>query len=377
MNEVVKQRTEFEHIPLHEVEQKFIPLFPEQLAGLKSEAIPIEQFYLSHPSEGFSLRFRETPTGDDLTYEATLKTSGEVTADGLKRLEVTAPVSPDMYQFYRENVPTLRKLRAEPVPNVVIDFYEDGHIQMESEHPISWQKFCHDYNLAGQYADLTGDHIVDNEWRAHFEYRRNNSGAEALQPLPDLSTNEIVDDILNSIQPGAVSVVKIRGRSGSGKSTLVKEIQQQLLEQGIESDVISTDDYHRGQAWLEAHNNGQPWIDWDDQIVYDTDTMAKDLEKLTAGQPVPRRRIDFTIVEPVYEGDRTPTSVLLVEGIYANAPEIAKHCELEYEMPTPVATSIGRRLLRDMLERPQFADPVASLRYMLEYAEPAYRKQTT
>lgn len=37
----------------------------------------------------------------------------------------------------------------------------------------------------------------------------------------------------------------------------------------------------------------------------------------------------------------------------------------------------GGRLLRDLRERPQFADPAASLGYMLSEAEPAYRDQTS
>jgi hypothetical protein len=44
-------------------------------------------------------------------------------------------------------------------------------------------------------------------------------------------------------------------------------------------------------------------------------------------------------------------------------------------MATGLATCIGRRLLRDLRERPEFADPEISLRYMLSEAEPAYRAQ--
>lgn len=58
------------------------------------------------------------------------------------------------------------------------------------------------------------------------------------------------------------------------------------------------------------------------------------------------------------------------------APEITKVDDLLFEVDTPLATCIGRRLLRDMRERPQFADPVASLQYMHEEAEPAYRAQS-
>ncbi len=51
---------EFEHSLTHEVERKFMPLYPERLADLRAEATPIEQFYLSHPVEAFT---RTLPCG--------------------------------------------------------------------------------------------------------------------------------------------------------------------------------------------------------------------------------------------------------------------------------------------------------------------------
>lgn len=370
MSEIIKSIQEFEHLVPHETEQKFIPLYPQRLEPFRTETMPIEQYYLSHPSEDFSLRCRETFEDGGVRYEATLKTRGELTNEGLKRLEVTTPISPDMYQFYRDNLPLLRKLRAEPVPHVAIDFFDDGHVQIESEQPDAWEEFCRAYDLAGQFADLTGDHFVDNEWRAHLAYRRSHNGQEVLCPADELDADVIIRDILKGYELDVQQVIQIRGRSGSGKSTVVHDVQRQLFwEYGIISDVISTDDYHRGQTWLETRNSGQPWVDWDDPIVYDTAAMARDLEVLKAGQPVPRRTIDFTVVEPAYHGERQPTPVLLVEGIYAGSVDIAPYCDRTYAMPTP------RRLLRDLRERPQFANPSTSLRYMLEYAEPAYRQQ--
>ena len=372
--EQITGKQEFEQITLREVERKFIPLFPKQLEAYKKISLPVEQYYLSHPSEPFSLRFRESVQDGRLTYETTLKDTGTVGPDGLDRLEVTTPVSVELYEQYKtDETPVIRKLRAEPYRGVTIDFYESGRIQLESEVPESWQRFIEDYG--DNYVEITADSAGSNEWQAHLEYRRTHEGAEALQPKADLDPNSIMGDILAARKPNTPLIVHIGGRSGSGKSTIVRQVRQQLDAHELSSCVLSTDDYHRGNTWLVEYNNGEPWEHWDDAIVYDTTTMARDITQLKTGNQIPNRQIDWADVEPHYPGTIEPTDIILVEGIYALSPDITGVGDLSYEMPTSLATCVGRRLLRDMKERPEFADPVKSLSYMLYETEPTYRAQ--
>lgn len=374
--EKLRTGVEFEQNVLHEVERKFMPIFPEQLAEYRTAAWPVEQYYLSHPSEPFSLRLREELRDGELRYTATLKDTGVITEAGIDRMEVNVPVSAELYQFYHSaDAPIIRKLRAEPLPGITLDFYEDGSVQVESESPANWQEFAAKHgNL---FAEITGDRASNNEWRAHLSFRRTHDGAEALSPSADLNPDDIVSDILASRRPGAPTIAHVAGRSGSGKSTIVGHVRAKLTELGVPVQVLSTDDYHRGNTWLVAHNNGEPWTKWDDAIVYDTATMARDLAELKAGRPIWRRWIDFSDCEPKYGEILQPTPVILVEGIYAASADITNPGEPLYEMTTPLATCIGRRLLRDLRERPEFADPKKSLDYMLSEAEPAYRKQST
>lgn len=109
--------------------------------------------------------------------------------------------------------------------------------------------------------------------------------------------------------------IHIGGRSGSGKSIIVREVRTQLDTCGLRSTVISTDDYHRGTSWLQEYNAGEPGPNWDDPIVYDTATMARDLELLRTGQPIYARSIDWTVAEPVLTGTIEPTDVIIIEGI--------------------------------------------------------------
>lgn len=372
--EQIVSTKELESIAAREVERKFLPLFPEQLEIYRASSQPIEQFYLSHPTEPFSLRLRESLIDGELRYEATLKDTGTIGARGIDRMEITTPVSPEIYTLYRSpDTPIIRKLRAEARPDVTIDFYDDGSVQVESENELEWRLFVAEHG--DMFVETTGDRASNNEWRAHVSFRRANGGREAFTPQTELDPDDIVRDIQYQLALNRPATVHIGGRSGSGKSTIVREVRAKLDALGISSAVLSTDDYHRGNSWLVEHNDGEPWIHWDEPVVYDTKAMAADLANLRAGQYIYQRQIDWTTVEPHFPGVIEPCDAIIIEGIYARSPDITSEGDLNYEMTTPLATCIGRRLLRDLRERPQFADPVKSLSYMLAEAEPAYRNQ--
>jgi len=373
--ETVKSRQEFEQISMTEIERKLMPIFPEQLAELRTSSYPIEQYYLSHMDEPFGLRFRETFRDGVLSYEATLKDSGTIGPDGLERLEVPVAVPEELYRYYfdEHTTPLLRKLRSEPSEGIVVDFYEDGSVQVEVEDASHWQEFIARYGT--HFIDISSDHLGSNEWRAHLSFRRLHGGNEALTPAAELRSQDIVYDILARRVGNEPVILHIGGRSGSGKSTIVREVRYALQELGLTSEVMSSDDYHRGASWLRNYNDGQDWTHWDAPIVYDTGTMAADLATLKRGESIARREMDWSVAEPRAAGSMTMPDTLLIEGIYANSPEITAPDDLTYEMTTPLATCIGRRLLRDLRERPEFADPTKSLLYMLSEAEPAYRAQ--
>lgn len=366
----------FEQSLYTEVEQKFLPLYPELFAEKRISAHPVEQFYVSHPSEPYSLRFREyVDNAGMLRHMATLKDRGAPTPNGLERLEIEVPISQHLYEYYHTDLPTVRKLRADLADGVVIDFFEDGHTHVESENPTSWNTYIEKHG--NTFIDMTGDTSVDNESIAHRRYREQHDGIDALVPEKALDTKILLDEILAQVQATCPVFVKICGRSGAGKSTLLTMLRQCLLEQGTESLALSTDDYHRGDTWLRAHNNNQPWTQWDDAIVYDTKTFANDLSSLAAGNAFPKRSIDWQTVEPHIEGFCNPAPVVFIEGIYAGHDDLRSFSTLTYTMPTPFSTSVGRRIARDMQERPQFCDPAESLSYILNQAEPAWRQQST
>jgi uridine kinase len=169
--------------------------------------------------------------------------------------------------------------------------------------------------------------------------------------------------------------------SGSGKTTLANEVALELLNRFGESLPgavrLSTDDYHRGKTWLET-TYGQPWTNWDAPEVYDTARLARDVELLQAGDAIDKKHFDFEREETVVDGTLSPAPFVIIEGIFAGSPHLAHVRDLHFNVPTPIATTVGRDLLRLMhSDRPNnsIGSPEARLRYQLETAIPTYQAQ--
>lgn len=375
MSESATTYQEFEQNIHREIERTFLPVFPGQLEHLLTEAEPVAQAYLSHPSEEFSLRVRETTKlNGEREYTATLKDRGSLTRRGLDRLEVEIAIDENLYRYYQAGMPTVYKHRAKPLPGFEVDFYPDNYVLCEAESEENWKRFAAQYDDA--FVDITADSTANNEWRAHLHHRQHNHGHEALVPQAPLTSREVVSSIIEQLQKQSVVVARVAGRSGSGKSTMIREVEAELASRKIGSVTLSTDDYHRGKTWLERYKGCQ-WTEWDAPIVYNLEALANDIQALQTGESVAARRFDFSTEEPAYDALITPQPVILIEGIYAKSPILDSVSDVLFEIATPLATCVGRRLLRDMRERPQFADPEKSLRYILEQAEPAYREQTS
>lgn len=362
-----------------EVERKLLPLDPSLFEPYKQIAVPIEQIYLNRPDEDFTLRVRaaHTPAGEE--YTATLKNKGIMTPHGLSRLEVETSISRETYQQYAAaDHPRIKKLRATLAPGVTIDWIEGIELPLieveDSAHLPSAAAFYEDYQAA--LVEVTGDPQYDNSTIA-FEHFNG-----SFEPLPELNAGMIVDDMIAQLSTGKPQVVVgISGMSGSGKTTLANEVASELLSrfgERLPAPVrVSTDDYHRGKAYLETTYH-MPWTNWDAPEVYDTAALAHDLEKLRAGEVIEKKHFDFEREETVVDGLLLPSPFVIVEGIFAGSRDLTNVRDLHYNVPTPIATTIGRDLRRLMhSDRPNnsISSPEARLRYQLETAVPTYQAQ--
>ncbi|KKW04844.1 MAG: hypothetical protein UY35_C0003G0021 [Candidatus Saccharibacteria bacterium GW2011_GWC2_48_9] len=368
----------------NETEKTYLPSSAQLLDRFRDHAAKtIQQPYLSHPSEDYSLRLRHTTSASKPDkIDATLKSRGEIVETGLSRDEFTAPVTVNKYQFYNANLPTVHKQRSSPLEAIDIDFYADGYTHVESEEPVAWRRFLNEFDLSDtDFEDVTGEVFTDNEWRAHQQYRREHGGREAFSPHREFETDIALGTILQyaksrvNISRGRIPVVRLYGRSGSGKSHQLDLLRTGLREHDVPSQVISTDDYNVGTTELTRQNGGLHPANFDHAGVYDLAAASRDTARLLNGESIRDRRFDFATSEPAYGNERVAppdNTVLFVEGLWARH-DTFDFADLTFEIETPLATAIGRRITRDLIDRPEFADPSSNLGYYLECAEPEYR----
>lgn len=177
-------------------------------------------------------------------------------------------------------------------------------------------------------------------------------------------------------------IIGITGRSGSGKSTLAKKIEKEYKKDGFRVTTLSTDDYNRGKNEVIRltgvdHENGET-INWDSHVVYDIDRLHWDLQRAKMWIPtLGTRKFDFASSETVIDRKKfiEPAEIMIVEGIMANSPILREDIDIHYEVPTPLATCIGRRVVRDTSGRKVQWSAEEILQYQLEIAEPEYRKR--
>lgn len=363
-----------------ETERKLLPYDREKIIDkFRHNLTRITQLQLSYPTEPYNLRMRKETIEGSSTYRADLKNSGVMTPDGLKRLEVPGLITKELFEQYDNNVPVVKKWRAKPHKDIVVDFFDDGYIHVESENPVEWEKFKTENELhESDFRDITGHRLADNEWRAHNTYRIQNGGREAFVPRPGPDVDHVVGEIhaWRSVHD-AKPFVQISGRSGSGKTTFANKVKQRLAEQEqpLRSVIISIDEYNRGMSFLKNLGGGK-WEDFDADIVWDTMEFRGDMEKLRGGEPIPLWHFDYSCDERKLLGTIDPKDydVFIIEGVKAHHPDLHNLPDLAYEISTPLATSLGRRIMRDMRERPLFANPSKNLVYYLTYAEPAYSR---
>lgn len=164
---------------------------------------------------------------------------------------------------------------------------------------------------------------------------------------------------------GNVKLILLAGPSSSGKTTTAKRLITQLKVNGINSILVSTDDYFVGDKLNPRDENGE--LDYEHVECVDMKRLAIDMNALMRGEEVFMRKFDFE----AHEGfdSTSPTrlpenGVIIVEGIHALNPrltaDIADDCKFKiYIEPLnqitifantrlpPADARLMRRLVRD------------------------------
>ena len=386
MKNVERANLSPEFISSRERERKFIATSPWPSEFLfRHQAEPIEQIYLSSPEDEFSLRVRCVYKPEGNEYSATLKDAGEVIEGARDRLEVSTPISQEAYELYasKPNLARVHKLRAEVHEGLTVDFIDGlDHPVFEVEHndPSVRDLLTNAMTtlVNGEVLETTGEKEYDNE---EIAYRLSGIERKNAPESLDSFTRRVLGEMIAHYVAGKNQVVVgLTGMSGSGKTTVTKALQERIAElygEEFTPIVISTDDYHSGKTKLEEMY-GAPYTEWDDAKTYNTEELAFDLTQLAEGVPIIKRHFDFDTEEPAFDEELPVSPFVILEGLYAGSKDLETVRDLHFELPTSMATSIGRdvrRLIIDNRKNRAFPTAASRLRYQIETAAPTYTNQ--
>lgn len=141
-------------------------------------------------------------------------------------------------------------------------------------------------------------------------------------------SEERFDNILNDVvsrlaNDGGREIVMLAGPSASGKTTTANKIAQKCIARGMQTYVVSLDDFYLDRGKIPLDENGKP--DFETVYALDLIKLSETMRLLLSGAATDLPIFDFTTgkrsdeVRTVTLGDR---DVVVVEGLHALNPLI-------------------------------------------------------
>lgn len=147
-----------------------------------------------------------------------------------------------------------------------------------------------------------------------------------------------------ALRPGGRVAVAIDGFDGAGKTVLADELAEVVGALDGARDVlrVTIDGFHRPQAQRTARGRG-PETFYEDSYDYDAFRRAV-IEPFRRGEPVTPAVNDVEADRPVHPEPLPvgPDTVLLVDGIFLQRPELADVWDAAVWVDVPFAVSVPR-----------------------------------
>ena len=163
--------------------------------------------------------------------------------------------------------------------------------------------------------------------------------------------------------------IGICGASGSGKSTLAWSLAERL---GARCFVLQQDCYYRDHPHLTFEE--RVLLNYDEPEIFDHDTLLEDVRRLLRGDPITRKRYDYSLHRRADTDEIiTAPDVLILEGIHCfHDPRLRELMYLKLYMNVEPDICLLRRIQRDIKERGRDIDGI-SMQY-LSTVKPMYDK---
>ena len=140
----------------------------------------------------------------------------------------------------------------------------------------------------------------------------------------DYYHKKIFDIVKTIIDSGSIRVVLLAGPSGSGKTTTAKLLSDAIMSRGIESIVVSLDNFYKnpGDPTYPILENGD--VDYESIDALHVEDIKKTLSDIAMGNAFSLPRYDFKVGArtEVKKHKAMPSGVVIVEGLHALNPRI-------------------------------------------------------
>lgn len=329
----------------------------------------ITQHYLSPTNTPYELRVRRAASDfADPSYTTTVKQGY-----GEYRHETEVPLRAESYQ-------TLGALSLGSVfknrfglyqPGLTLDTYRQGPARLfggilELEQTAATP----DIGLfdptslgVGNFTEITGLPDISNRNLATIVEQK-----EQTMP-PTASFEQIIGMIDSKQQADRPTIITLSGPSGSGKTTILDKFRAQY---GASCTTISTDDYYIGKTLMRSRMPEGHTENFDHPAAIDTARLASHLQALSAGHSIEKPLYDMKRSEPINFAETiTPNSVIIVEGIAANLPQVRAASDLSLLITAPMHTRLQRRIARDTTRKGYSAEQ--TLGVFMNHVEPSYQ----
>jgi uridine kinase len=148
-------------------------------------------------------------------------------------------------------------------------------------------------------------------------------------------------------------VVGIAGGTGSGKSALAQALRSRFDE----VCVVELDSYYLDRRSLPSEQRIR--INYDEPAAIEVPLLLDHLERLASGSPVTKPVYSFQLHERVGTEVLRPAALIIVEGLFTLCWEaLCRHLDLKVFVDAPADVRLGRRILRDVVERGRTVDTV-------------------
>ncbi|OQA04788.1 MAG: Uridine kinase [bacterium ADurb.Bin400] len=365
-----------------EIERKFI--VAERPAILDSnpevETVEIRQGYISVSKDDNVVRVREEAGSEGVRYTLAVKgpgdkdreeTEGEISKALFESLWATTKgrhVNKTRYKIPREGA------------EIDFDIYKDDlEGLMTAEVEFDSLEEADEFFVPEWFSlEVTADQAYKNVNLAIHGLPKEATGG-AIVPedepgIPRYNLEKGITLIIRSIEfylnTRDTVIVAVAGGSASGKTSAVSQAIKQHF--GIDSVMLSLDDYYKGKRFMSGRVAKGDNLNWDQPEAVDMALARLHLSRLKTGAAVNK---------PVYSmksGEREgyepfePQKVVIVEGLFALNDEIKSEADVKVFVDIGTHGRILRRLLRDVERTGQ--RPVDILNRFASNVEPMHEK---